>query len=204
MSVLTCISSSFHSVQMPFRNIWIDSTLSTLLDGWSWTAWGCYLKCCCHVLLVSRVVTVLLTLIGGPGFSSSRSVVPALLPPCSVLLRDTLRADCTGHGDLLLLAYFIENSHTAIQSTHVIQLWHNADADAWYKHYITATTYIWALHYISHFASRLVFRLLWIFHVCLLFVYTSAHIICAITMSRTLLQCDYFGQLHSCFEFWCS
>ena len=149
MSVLTCISSSFHSVQMPFRNIWIDSTLSTLLDGWRWTAWGCYLKCCCHVLLVSRVVTVLLTLIGGPGFSSSRSVVPALLPPCSVLLRDTLRADCTGHGDLLLLAYFIENSHTAIQSTHVIQLWHNADADAWYKHYITATTYIWVMHDIN-------------------------------------------------------
>jgi len=61
---------------------------------------------------------VLLMLIGGSGSSSSGSVVvPALLPPCSVLLRDTLQADCTGHGDLVLLAYFIENSHTAIQST---------------------------------------------------------------------------------------
>jgi len=38
---------------------------------------------------------------------------------CSVFLGDTLRADCTRYGDLILLAYFIENSHTAIQSIHM-------------------------------------------------------------------------------------
>jgi len=37
---------------------------------------------------------------------------------CSVLLRDTICADCTGYGDLVLLAYFIENTHTVIQSIH--------------------------------------------------------------------------------------
>jgi len=180
MSVLTCISSSFplstdafqkHLNRLHFVHSsgWLKlNNLELLLK---------MLLPCASRVKGCNCVAYVRSLVG-PGFSLSGSVVvPALLSPCSVLLRDTLRADCTGYGDLVLLAYFIENSHTAIQSTHVIQLWHNADADAWYKHYITATTYIWALHYISHFASWLVFRLRCAFRVCLLFVYTSVLIV---------------------------